>query len=211
MTISPRLLKGIQGAVPNENTEILGCEEDHQLITLLYQGYQNHLDEMYLRQLVYSYIEKFIEITQQDFLYDPMWGNRIEGWKTTLTYQTLKTKGNRDRISLFQGMGVIENISKLIYLENIETDELIRIYFELDQAVQLASDYQLIEILAHLPPGDGSAYPFSFGLFHARPEIYTCAARIILRVFIQKLGPQMVNPMIKLAVQTVISKKSNVL
>jgi hypothetical protein len=77
------------------------------------------------------------------------------------------------------------------------TELFIKIFFTIDAMVQSASDDGIIEILSFMTSSDGSCLPFSFGLFHNRPEIYLCAARIILRLYIQKLGTIYCNPFIK--------------
>lgn len=78
-------------------------------------------------------------------------------------------------------------ISLLMYQENIDQNSLLLIFVKLDQAVQEASDHQLIQILSFLDCSDGSALPFSSGLFSPRPEIQLAAARIIFRLFVQKV------------------------
>lgn len=77
------------------------------------------------------------------------------------------------------------------------TELFIKIFFTVDALVQSASDNGIIEILSFMTSSDGSCLPFSFGLFHERPEIYLSAARIILRLYIQKLGTIYCNPFVK--------------
>lgn len=85
----------------------------------------------------------------------------------------------------------VENVKhlvfKLLYQDSIEPNSLISIFSRIDQLVQVASDAQLVQILSYLDHSDGSALPFSSGLFHPRPEIQVAAARIILRLFVQKV------------------------
>jgi hypothetical protein len=77
-------------------------------------------------------------------------------------------------------------------------NDLIAIFFQLEHTVRLGSDDQLIELLSYLTSTDGSCLPFSYGLFHQRPEIHLSASRIILRLFVQKLGTTYCNPYVKL-------------
>jgi hypothetical protein len=78
-------------------------------------------------------------------------------------------------------------VFRLIHQDVIDESNLLYIYYEMDQLIQAASDAQLVEILSYLEHSDGSALPFSAGLFHARQEIQMAAARIILRLFVQKV------------------------
>jgi len=99
--------------------------------------------------------------------------------------------------------GMIQSL--LFPSPDVNTDEFIRIFFTLDALVQSASDNGIIEILSFITCSDGGCQPFAFGLFHERPEIYLSAARIILRLYVQKLGPIYCNPFVKFGIVSRLS------
>jgi hypothetical protein len=69
----------------------------------------------------------------------------------------------------------------------VDVNDLIRIYLTLDLVIQQSSDAKIYELLSGLPVTDGYCLPFSHGLFHDRIEIQMAAARIIMKIYIQKV------------------------
>ncbi|KAI8913699.1 docking domain of Afi1 for Arf3 in vesicle trafficking-domain-containing protein [Gorgonomyces haynaldii] len=190
MIISQKLVKEFHN---ESSAESIHCEDDDELIRSIFSGLDLHLEENHMRQLVYTYLERFIE--RLPLLENSQgYRGRVMGWKASRAYGLMSEQSYQK--SLFKDPTVIKSLSKLMYSEHLDIPSLIQCYEILDTAIQSASDPQLIQILSQLPSKDGSAFPFSIGLFHPRHEIQMAAARIILRLHVQKIGPEFLNPMI---------------
>lgn len=64
LTISNKLMKSalVDTRPQDEKIILLDCEEDLNLSRQLFSGLSQHLDEIYMREIVYSYIERFLEM-----------------------------------------------------------------------------------------------------------------------------------------------------
>lgn len=102
--------------------------------------------------------------------------------------------------------GMIRKIGFDVEMSNSILIDLVK---QIDKAVQCASEDQLVQILSYINHSDGSALPFSPGLFHGRPEVRIGCARIIQRLFICKIGPDLVNPMVKIAIRNILTPKQS--
>ncbi|KAJ3312396.1 hypothetical protein HDV04_003146 [Boothiomyces sp. JEL0838] len=208
MTISPLLIKQAQTDSTKEVSPDTApfCLEDEQLVQSVFEGLKRHVEENHIRQILYQYVERFVEMVGRYSLntklneLQPIWSNRAEGWIRTNSYNYLKQRGMRFRKSLFYYIDVQALIHDLQFPSSSNSDKFMKTFLVLDQIVQEASDAQLVEILSYLTSSDGSCLPFAYGLYHERREIRLAAARIILRLFIQKLGYAYVNPFIKITV-----------
>ena len=151
------------------------------------------LDEDCVRLILYRYVEKFVGIAGRFHAssrkeVDPVWASRVEGFVQTATYKKMATAGTKITTSLFGVNDVGGMIHQLMSGPNaMEPGSIMKIFLSLDKLVQLASDPQLVELLSGLTSSDGACLPFAFGLFHERFEVQLAAARIILRLYIQKV------------------------
>ena len=93
----------------------------------------------------------------------------------------------RHRHTLFPQLKLDVLLFELLNTKVINTERAVSLYMLFDHLVCESNDEQLVEIMSFLPACDGAALPFSAGLFHARPEVRNAAARIIQRLFLQKV------------------------
>ena len=89
--------------------------------------------------------------------------------------------------SLFPLFNVQSCLQQLQFGELIPSGEVVKLFVRLDAQIQQASDEQILEILASTKSSNGACAPFSFGLFHERFEVRITAARIIMRLYLQKV------------------------
>jgi len=93
--ISNSLIKSVESLKCNNDSQALVCAEDEELIQEVFQGIKNHIDENYIRKIVYSYVERFVEMALHcppaliQHL-NPCWINRAEGWYQTIAYRNLQ-------------------------------------------------------------------------------------------------------------------------
>lgn len=99
ITISPKLIKTAPLDIkqPEERQNQIFCDEDEFLSRQLSLGLSQHLDEIHIRQIIYSYTERFLEMTK---LFDasqsvhseinPVWPNRIQGWITSRAHSIIE-------------------------------------------------------------------------------------------------------------------------
>ncbi|KAJ3348789.1 hypothetical protein HDU91_006503 [Kappamyces sp. JEL0680] len=205
MTISTSLMKTAP-EMPKESVEFQGisCADDEDL---------TQEASISPNAAVYAYVERFVErssrFSPSSLLknVEPCWVNRVEGWTATTAFKALQKvgwfvspqRGMRIRRSLFfrsSAQGMVQELCDPPTTE-YKVDRYIRLFFHLDTLVQHATNHQIIELLSYLTSSDGACVPFSYGLYHERPEINQAAARIILRLYIQKLGPDYCNPFVK--------------
>ncbi len=95
MTISNTLLKTVQDT-NSDNNQLIPCPDDEILVQEIFEGIKRHIDENYIRQVLYRYVEIFVEMSFRFFPASlsknvaPYWTNRMEGWVSTSAYKTLQ-------------------------------------------------------------------------------------------------------------------------
>jgi hypothetical protein len=191
ITISQQLINQIpEKAKDQDGTQF--CEEDGELFHQVQNAIQKRLHENTIRLIMNRYIQSFVELgsrNTKDTIYkiNPVWVNRLSGWYETESYQDFSSCGSLISRPHFGD----EDLFQLI--QNLETPGLFRIgevvktFLRLDSIIQRSNENQMLEILSMLKSNDGSCFPFSFGLFQERFEVQFAAARIILRLFCQKV------------------------
>ena len=199
LTISPQLLVTTEANNNNMNLDIIKEDNiDDSFVKAVTDLCRNHVDENDIREHVYRYTKKFLENAMPHTMpfqkQHPRWTNRINGWKSTVAYQTLTQvilvlTENTNFLcrSLFPKFNVQNCLQQLQFGELIPSGEIVKIFTRLDAQVQKASDEQILEILASVKSSDGACVPFSYGLFHHRFEVRTTAARMINRLYMQKV------------------------
>ena len=193
------------------------CSYDAMFIDHLTLGLKRNINEFHLRNVVYRYMEKFMFDSAYDSGNLPsQWRNHKEGWLKSTSYKSFKKAQSRltDR-TMFPKTNIKGMLDQLQALYQHSThgtlvscEALSQIVFTLDYVVQAADDDQIVDILALFTWSDGSAFPISPALFHERPAIRLSAARIIQRLFLQKLGMQYLNPFIKFALMRLLQSRS---
>lgn len=95
MMVSNVLLKSVETLKSNNETQTVVSPEDDALIQEVFDGIKKHIDENYIRQVIYRYVERFVEMTLhcvpttlQNL--SPCWISRAEGWYSTNTYKNLE-------------------------------------------------------------------------------------------------------------------------
>ena len=110
----------------------------------------------------------------------------------------------RNRRSLFLHYNVKDLLEKISTPQSL-AEQIVEAYFTLDAIIQSSSEDQILEILSLQTSSDGGCLPFSFGLFHERLEVQKCAAKIISRLYLSKLGLGYCNPFVKQTVLNILS------